>query len=352
MARTASLVALLVGASALVGVTGCGTGEGDAVSAPSIAGTGAPDGTTVLRVSCGKPNSRCDDGNPCTKNDACVDHLCKGTPYSCDDDNVCTADSCDGAGGCTHVAISGSCDDGNPCSQNDTCIGGACKGTPYSCDDGNPCTADACDGAGGCLHTPISASCSDGNACTFGDTCSGGTCSGTAYSCDDGDPCTADACDGAGGCTHTFDDTCSGGTCGGAYSCDDGDPCTADACDGAGGCTHTPAPSCPSCPTTEICDNGIDDDCNGLVDWADPACAGCIYGDCFNDPCNRGYICDYSGCCYPHCGDGYTDGDESDVDCGGSCGANCLTGQQCSGFWDCASGVCVRDPGAYSGVCQ
>ncbi|HKA31302.1 MAG TPA: hypothetical protein VKH82_18115 [Candidatus Binatia bacterium] len=32
-----------------------------------------------------------------------------------------------------------------------TCV----PGTAYACDDGDACTADACDGTGGCLHTPI-----------------------------------------------------------------------------------------------------------------------------------------------------------------------------------------------------
>ena len=42
----------------------------------------------------------------------------------------------------------------------------ACAGTPYSCNDGNVCTDDACDPVTGCSYTPNTAACDDGNACT------------------------------------------------------------------------------------------------------------------------------------------------------------------------------------------
>src|SRR2546426_387300 len=75
----------------------------------------------------------------------------------------------------------------------------------------------------------------------------------------------------------------------------------------------------PTSPT-EICDNGLDDDCNGLIDAADPACANssCPHGDCMVDVCGQEYGCDgVTGCFVPHCGDGAWNGDEGDVDCGG-----------------------------------
>jgi len=100
--------------------------------------------------------------------------------------------------------------------------------------------------------------------------------------------------------------------------------------------------SCPSCPVPEICDNGIDDDCDLLVDSDDPDCGGCSVAACTNDPCPPGYLCGFSGCCISHCFDGVRNGDEGDVDCGGSCVAKCAPGQHCYGFWDCASGVCVN----------
>ena len=40
------------------------------------------------------------------------------------------------------------------------------------------------------------------------------------------------------------------------------------------------------------------------------------------------------------CLDGEQNQDESDVDCGGVCGANCLVGAACGGNTDCQSGAC------------
>ena len=52
---------------------------------------------------------------------------------------------------CTKKTIGAQCDDRNSCTVNDRCTAAlTCAGTPYSCDDGDACTADACDGAGGC----------------------------------------------------------------------------------------------------------------------------------------------------------------------------------------------------------
>jgi uncharacterized repeat protein (TIGR01451 family) len=108
-----------------------------------------------------------------------------GAPATCDDNDACTVDSCDGATGCGHV--------------------------PRSCDDGEPCTEDSCDAVLGCVHTNTTAPCDDLNACTQTDLCTGGRCVGSnPLSCQDTDACTVDACDRALGClatTANFDTT-------------------------------------------------------------------------------------------------------------------------------------------------
>src|SRR5688572_33067825 len=96
------------------------------------------------------------------------------------------------------------CDDGNACTRTDACTAGACVG-------GNRvvCTAsDQCHLAGTCDPTtgmcsdparPDGFACNDTNACTSGDACQAGACvSGTPRACT-----AADACHDAGVCDPT-----------------------------------------------------------------------------------------------------------------------------------------------------
>ena len=90
------------------------------------------------------------------------------------------------------------------------------------------------------------------------------------------------------------------------------------------------------------CFDAVDNDGDGLVDGADAV--DCPLS-CFMDACPPGYVCNYGGLCELHCANGIQDGDEGDIDCGGSCGAKCQTGRTCWSGWDCQSGICA------SGVC-
>jgi len=104
----------------------------------------------------------CDDGNPCTIEDMCLDGECVGTPKSCDDGNFCTTDSCDAeTGECIHQCNEGTaCDDGNPETIEDKCqlVDGECQCVGYECiqdsdcDDNNACTQDICQDHH-CQHT-------------------------------------------------------------------------------------------------------------------------------------------------------------------------------------------------------
>jgi hypothetical protein len=194
---------------------------------------------------------------------------CQQNAAACDDGNACTSDSCGPNGQCEHHAV--------------------------SCDDGNPCTTDVCDGATGCLAVPNpGASCDDGNACTGQDACVGATCHGTSIAgccatsadCNDGDACTTDACVD-GHCANaprdcTVVDKCVAGFCDVAtgacgttpVSCDDGNVCTDDSCDPVSGCVSQPTTHPPE-PSETSCADGADNDCDGLVDAADPDCHAC-----------------------------------------------------------------------------
>lgn len=83
----------------------------------------------------------------------------------CDDDSVCTTDSCV-LGSCSHASIA--CDDSDPCT-NDSCDPTAGCMTAPRCDDGIDCTADSCVMEGTlwvCHNNASNALCNDGNSST------------------------------------------------------------------------------------------------------------------------------------------------------------------------------------------
>ena len=127
----------------------------------------------------------CADGDACNGAEACAGGIClPGEPVVCPDDgNPCTDDVCSQQTGACGVLV----EDGTPCLDEDacngveTCQGGSCEmASPLQCDDNNTCTADSCQPETGCVHTPVLGSCDDGNLCTDADTCVDGICQGTA----------------------------------------------------------------------------------------------------------------------------------------------------------------------------
>ncbi len=231
----------------------------------------------------------CADADRCNGTEACNGAgVCVRTPLVLDDNNPCTVDACTTKKGVTHtpVAAGTSCSDGNVCNGTETCNStGVCVASaPPVLNDNNACTADSCDPATGVKHTPVAAgtSCSDGNVCNGTETCNAfGACvSAGAPTLDDGNPCTVDACSASGGVTHTpvatgtscsdgnpcnGSETCSAsGTCaaGAAPNLDDGKACTVDACSPTGGITHVNAVGGTPCPDGNLC-NG-DELCDGV----------------------------------------------------------------------------------------
>ena len=264
----------------------------------------------------------------------CAAARCTGSSLVCDDDNACTADSCDiGTGLCVNTPEPEGtpCDDGNACTGSygsyDSCDGsGSCiGGAPAVIDDANACTTDSCDPKTGAVFVPIE--CDDGDFCNGIEDCDPttgcvpGTPEPEGTLCDDGNGCTGsygsyDSCDGAG--------TCIGGD---PVNVSDGNECTIDSCDPETGAVNTPI-ECDdgnACNGVETCDPatgcvaGVPLNCDDgnpcTVDSCDASTGLCLqtpepeYTPCFDaNVCNGYETCNAFGVCVPgaplHCGDG------------------------------------------------
>jgi hypothetical protein len=141
----------------------------------------------------------------------------------------------------------------------DPTLGGPCA-EDAQCDDRVPCTYDACDPAlSRCRNVPDDAQCDDGAYCNGKEVCVPrlGCGPGPVVTCQDGDPCTIDTCvEATASCQRAVRDVDGDGDpddhCVGKKDCDDADPSV-------------------SSLKKEVCDNGKDDDCDGVVDEADCA---------------------------------------------------------------------------------
>lgn len=200
-----------VGQSAEVSVTFTPTELGPAAGMLRIE-TNAANGPTFVVALAGEgiPDLACPEDEACRMFafdrglGACVEQEIDGP---CDDGSLCsTEDHCD-AGVCVGVAIQ--------CPMLGECSRGVCDPTlgcfnvadPNLCDDDDPCTADSCDVAGGCSSEPMpeGSGCGEFPACTAG-TCIAGLCTPSVLAdgtpCDDrrictaGDVCTAGQCAG------------------------------------------------------------------------------------------------------------------------------------------------------------
>jgi hypothetical protein len=194
--------------------------------------------------------------------------FCLARPPDCDDGLACTIDFCREPDGCGHAAVV--CEDSDPCTVGDACVepSGLCTSTPLDCTDDDPCTEDQCIKGVGCAHTPVipccrsAADCPD-LPCEMQRQCVAGSCSGgVPRACDDGDPATGDTCDPGVGCVHTPMGDVGGGTsCAGAGDCAaDQDPCTAAAC-AAGACVQQSVVGLAGLACT--CDRAVPAECVG-----------------------------------------------------------------------------------------
>ncbi len=269
----------------------------------------------------------CNDNDACTI-DSCSEALqgkCVYTPISgckscvvasdCDDGNDCTLDECK-SGKCSNTAKpdNTACDDGAFCTVNDKCLGGACMGTPRDCSAfANACNLASCNEQFDiCEQKPKAngTSCSDGLYCNGNETCQSGTCqAGAVPVCNDNNACTNDVCD-------PIQDKC-------VFNLKN-------------------LSGLESWTVSGSCGDGIDNDCDGLADYADPDCRQCqndndcaaSIGQCKKAVCNLvTYKCETQNLTGTYCDDSQW----------------CTTGDICN------NGVCsgvARDCSVYGDTCN
>jgi len=114
--------------------------------------------------------------------------------------------------------------------------------------------------AGQCVAESVEedAPCDDGDQCTLETVCLSGECAGgIPRDCEDGNLCTLNECDSTTGCTMS---PLSGTACDDGNDCTTGDGCLLGQC--VGGTNNC----------DEVCDNGVDDNGDTMVDCFDPVC--------------------------------------------------------------------------------
>ncbi len=229
-------------------------------------------------------NGDCNDGNDCTS-DACVSGTCEYT--SLPDDTACGGGVCCG-GTCTAPTCSNDadCDDADACTT-DTCSGAgtcaaACSNDPIQCPPGETCVNGVCEPE----------VCNNNGTCDPGEDCN--NCSNDCISKTKGNP-RGHYCCGDGTCEGAEDSSNCAVDCGGPPVCGDG-TCDAgeDSCNCAADCGPPDASEVPG----STCADGLDNDCDGLTDGADPDCPcgakgdACSAGsDCCSGRCKRNGTC-------------------------------------------------------------
>ncbi|HVJ20305.1 MAG TPA: hypothetical protein VM686_33045, partial [Polyangiaceae bacterium] len=188
-------------------------------------------------------------------------------------------------------------------------------------------------GSGGSGHDQAGAPSPDG-ACDTGADCPGTANECSWPVCHDGSCATLNAPQGT--FVHFGDAACFSAVCDGAgelvivvdtnHQPPVTDDCALRACSATGEVVVTTAPLGSTC--------GVD---GGKYCDADGSCVGCLS----EVDCDDGEICSQGGCdeASISCSDGHINGDETDIDCGGSCGS-CGVGKDCWEDSDCTSQAC------------
>jgi hypothetical protein len=313
--------------------------------------------------------ARCKKDADCGDKNVCADGECRNAcgegGVSCLEDQTCTNGVCIGknepdagptkdSGSDVHVPPGPSCTDQRQNGdETDVDCGGACTtkcAESRKCKTNTDCQSGLCDNAvcvptgcsnglkdgsetdvdcgGGCSN-----GCAEGKGCKVSGDCAQGVCSANQ--------CAPAACgDAVKNGTET--DVDCGGSC--PAKCADLDGCAVAADCASGVCS---ARICQKPTCTDKVENGTeaDVDCGSGCPQkcADGSTCG-VDADCTVGNCSLLSLT----CAAPTCSDGFKNGTEADVDCGGtSCALTpCAYGRKCAVNADCASGACSQ------GICR
>jgi hypothetical protein len=273
---------------------------------------------------CGGVCGGCADGKACVYNEDCVS-------------NSCVSDIC----------VPSNCMDfsTNGAETGIDCGGGTCP----KCVDGQTCAGASDCMSGGCTASGVCSQCADtmkDGAETDLD-CGGGKCDGCAEGqiCKQDSDCATNVCTGGkcNGCGNGQQDGKETDLdCGGPFcpNCVDGKDCMVGTDCVSDGCLNG---------LCSPCANGLQDNAETDIDCGGGTCPKCDNGRvCVSAADCTSALCSGNKC--GSCSDGFKDGDESDVDCGGTVCIKCGEGKMCNLHFDCAFGYCdVGIPPSSSG---
>lgn len=204
----------------------------------------------------------------------CLDGACltRLDDESCEAGAVCTLDGCEGS-------MPDAGPDGGPDAGPDVLVPvdtGPLLCDPVDCDDDNLCTDDTCD-EGFCRHDPNGVSCDDGFFCNGADTCGEGSCS-----MHEGSPCAMFCNEATGLCEACMNDLdCGAPTVSTFGSCDYDSTCDRSA-------QRTRTRSTPSCVGGACTVEEQEESEACSRDTTGTRCGATTrtpYGECFFSPC-------------------------------------------------------------------
>lgn len=286
------------------------------------------DGDGFVAAARGGPD--CNDADPTVR------------PGAAEDCGSSVADrNCDGRIGC----IDPTCN-GQMCGPNATCCPGRCL--VELCDDG---TDNDCNGLVDCLDpicpamaTPPETNCQDGrdNDCNGSTDCQDATCAnktcGPNRLCDPAaktctKPCTVTQAPPETRCDDGLDNDCNG-----VADCSEVASCDSRRCDANGRVCQSGRCECPGTPPETTCGDGNDNDCDGASD--------CTDADCLGRTCQAGRNCSQLRTCVAvevNCADGNDNDNDGRADCADAdCDTRgCTDDDACTTGDRCQAGSCA-----------